>query len=233
MTHDLIVRGFDDHVHRNLGKIANQKGVSINSIVKDSVDMWLKHQQEIPRKHHLVIYSDDGSMIGLLKSMDRLAKESDLFRCFCGPVRSVETELLSKLKWYNGTPMPYYYANDIHPAKRQTHTASQKDIAKYCKQVMANISSNAKNNQLCCMDFLINDIANSSLKDAMIVEQLYDNNRLSGLVYCNYKTQNLINSDINSMMELFEMHDQVFILKDSDVYKLHITKENVHKMFLN
>ena len=133
----------------------------------------------------------------------------------------------------NGTPMPYYYANDIHPAKRQTHTASQKDIAKYCKQVMTNISSNAKNNQLCCMDFLINDIANSSLKDAMIVEQLYDNNRLSGLVYCNYKTQNLINSDINSMMELFEMHDQVFILKDSDVYKLHITKENVHKMFLN
>lgn len=233
MTRDLIVRGFDDHVHRNLGKIANQKGVSINSIVKDSVDMWLKHQQEIPRKHHLIIYSDDGSMIGLLKSMDRLAKESDLFRCFCGPVRSVETELLSKLKWYNGTPMPYYYANDIHPAKRQMHTASQKDIAKYCKQVMTNISSNAKNNQLCCMDFLINDIANSSLKDAMIVEQLYDNNRLSGLVYCNYKTQNLINSDINSMMELFEMHDQVFILKDSDVYKLHITKENVHKMFLN
>ena len=103
MTRDLIVRGFDDHVHRNLGKIANQKGVSINSIVKDSVDMWLKHQQEIPRKHHLVIYSDDGSMIGLLKSMDRLAKESDLFRCFCGPVRSVETEMLSKLKWYNGT----------------------------------------------------------------------------------------------------------------------------------
>ena len=233
MTRDLIVRGFDDHVHRNLGKIANQKGVSINSIVRDAVDLWLKNQQEIPRKHHLVIYSDDGSMIGLLKSMDRLANESDLFRCFCGPPHSVETELLSKLKWYNGTQMPYYYANDILPAKRQTHAASQRDIAKYCRQVMTNISGTAKNKQLCCMDFLINDIANSSLKDAMNVEQLYDNNRLSGLIFCNYKTQNLMNSDIKSMMELFEMHDQVFILKDSDVYKLHITKENVHKMFLN
>jgi hypothetical protein len=233
MTRDLIVRGFDDHVHKNLGQIANQKAVSINSIVKDAVDMWLKYQQEIPKKHHLVIYSDDGSMIGLLKSMDRLAKESDLFRCFCGPPHSIETELLSKLKWYNGTPMPYYYTKDILPPKRQTHTGSQKDIAKYCKQVMTNISSSAKNKHLCCMDFLINDIANSSLKDAMNVEQLYDNNRLSGLIYCNYKTQNLMNSDIKSMMELFEMHDQVFILKGNDVYKLHITKENVHKMFLN
>jgi hypothetical protein len=83
------------------------------------------------------------------------------------------------------------------------------------------------------MDFLINDISKNSLKQAMIVEQLYDNNRLSGLMYCNYMTESLINSDIKNMIELFEMHDQVFILKDTEVYKLHITKENVHKMFLN
>jgi len=83
------------------------------------------------------------------------------------------------------------------------------------------------------MDFLINDISKNSLKQAMVVEQLYDNNRLSGLMYCNYMTESLINSDINNMIELFEMHDQVFILKDTEVYKLHVTKENVHKMFLN
>jgi hypothetical protein len=69
------------------------------AIVKDAVDKWLKHQEEIPKKHYLVIYSDDESMIGLLKSMDRLAKESNLFRCFCGPPGSSETELLSKLKY--------------------------------------------------------------------------------------------------------------------------------------
>src|SRR5919202_3573094 len=109
MTRDLIVRGFDDQVHTDLGKIANQKGVSINSIVKDAVDKWLKHQREIPKKHYLVIHSDDGSMIGLLKSMDRLAKEGDLFRCFCGPPGSPSSELLSKLKWYNATIEPYYY----------------------------------------------------------------------------------------------------------------------------
>ena len=241
MTRDLLVRGFDDQVHDNLGRLASQKGVSINSIVKDAVDKWLKHQEEIPRKHYLVIYSDDESMIGLLKSMDRLAKESDLFRCFCGPPGSPETELLCKLKWYDGTVMPYYYyhyyTNDIHLANRQQqqqpHRRNDKDITKYCRQVMTNIADGANNKQLCCMDFLINDIAKSSLKQAMTVEQVYDNNRLSGLVYCNYKTENLLNSDIKSMIELFEMHDQIFILKDTEVYKLHITKENVHKLFLN
>jgi hypothetical protein len=237
MTRDLLVRGFDDQVHDNLGRLASQKGVSINSIVKDAVDKWLKHQEEIPRKHYLVIYSDDESMIGLLKSMDRLAKESDLFRCFCGPPGSSETELLSKLEWYNGTAMPYYYTGNIHLAKqqrRQPHRRiNEKDITKYCRQVMTNLADGANNKQLCCMDFLINDIAKSSLKQAMTVEQVYDNNRLSGLVYCNYKTENLLNSDIKHMIELFEMHDQVFVLKDGEVYKLHITKENVHKLFLN
>jgi hypothetical protein len=67
----------------------------------------------------------------------------------------------------------------------------------------------------------------------MAVEQVYDNNRLSGLIYCNYQTENLLNSDVKNMIELFELHDQVFILNNAEVYKLHITKENVHKLFLN
>lgn len=230
MTRDLIIRGFDDQVHEDLGKLASQKGVSMNSIVKDAVDKWLKHQIEIPRKHYLILYSVDESMMSLLKSMDRLANEGDLFRCFCGPPGSPETELLSKLKWYNGTVTPYYYTNGLRLTKQQqTH----KDITKYCRQVMTSLADGANNKQLCCMDFLINDIARSSLKQAMTVEQVYDNNRLSGLVFCNYKTENLLNSDIKNMVELFEMHDQVFILKETEVYKLYVTKENVHKLFLN
>ncbi len=86
MTHTFIIRGFNDQIHEQLGEIANQRGVSINSIVKDAVDIWLKKQEsEVPRKHHLIIYSDDESLTRLLKSMDRLAKEGNLFRCFFGP----------------------------------------------------------------------------------------------------------------------------------------------------
>ena len=111
LMHNLIIRGFDDQVHEKLGEIANQRGVSINSIVKDAVDVWLKKQQsEVPRKHHLVIYSDDESMMRLLRSMDKLAKEGNLFRCFFGPPHSPSTELLSRLKWYDGTVKPYPYS---------------------------------------------------------------------------------------------------------------------------
>jgi len=42
-----------------------------------------------------------------------------------------------------------------------------------------------------------------------------------------------LNSDLENLIELFEMHDQIFLLKNDEVYKLHISKENVHKLFLN
>ena len=111
MTHDLLIRGFEDQIHSQLGELAKEKGLSINSIVKDAVDKWLKQQQQsnIPKKHYLLIYSNDESLLSLLKSMDRLAKENNLFRCFCGPPVTTSTKLLSKLKWYNGTIIPYYY----------------------------------------------------------------------------------------------------------------------------
>jgi hypothetical protein len=236
MTHNLIVRGFDDHVHTQLGEIANQRGVSINSIVKDAVDKWLKEQQlQVPRKHHLIIYSDDEFMLGLLKSMDRLAKEGDLFKCFCGPPSSTSTELLSKLKWYNGTIEPYYYSGDVQDRKQQSHLQiqSQKNIMKYCGNVMENIANNSNGKQVCCMDFLINDIAKSSLKQALTIEEAYNNSRIPGLMYCTYKTEILLNSEIKDMIELFEMHDQIFIVKNDEIYKLHVTKENAHKLFLN
>ena len=238
MTHNLIIRGFDDEIHAQLGDIANQRGVSINSIVRDAVDKWLKQQTEVLKKHHLVIYSDDESMLGLLKSVDRLAKDGDLFRCFCGPPDSSYTDLLSKLKWYDGTIEPYLYSKDVQDRQQnqnqiQIQTQSQKNIMKYCGKVMENIEKNANNKQVCCMDFLINDIAKTSLKQALTTEEAYDNNRIPGLMYCTYKTQTLLNAEIKDIIELFERHDQIFILKGDEVYKLHITKENVHKLFLN
>jgi hypothetical protein len=247
LAHNLIVRGFDDQVHEKLGEIANQRGVSINSIVKDAVDVWLKKQQlEVPRKHHLVIYSDDESMMRLLKSMDKLAIEGNLFRCFFGPPRNPSIELLSKLKWYDGTVKPYPFSfatqskdeqqqqqQQQQQAQAQIQVQSRKNIIKYCGKVVENVVRNADNKQVCCMDFVINDVGEDSLKHALIVEKAYDDNRIAGLMYCAYKTDNLLNSEIKDLIELFEMHDQIFILKEDEVYKLHVTKENVHKLFLS
>jgi hypothetical protein len=235
VTRNLIVRGFDDQVHTKLGEVANQRGVSINSIVKDAVDKWLKEQQsQVPRKHYLIIYSDDESMLGLLKSMDRLAKEEDLFRCFCGPPNSASTQYLAKLSWHNQTVEPYYYFDNIQEGKKQQpQIQSQKSIQKYFGKVVNNIASNSDGKQVCCLDFLINDVAKSSFNQALTIEKAYDNSRIPGLVYCAYKTETFLSSEIKDVIELFEMHDQIFIVKVDEVYKLHITKENVHKLFLN
>ena len=81
--------------------------------------------------------------------------------------------------------------------------------------------------------FLINDIGKDSFKQALTLEKAYDDNRIDGLMYCTYKTNNLLNSEIKDLIKLFDMHDQIFILKEDEVYKLHITKENVHKLFLS
>ncbi|MFZ0510759.1 MAG: hypothetical protein WAM14_04060 [Candidatus Nitrosopolaris sp.] len=234
LKHTLIIRGFDDQVHDQLGQIANQRGVSINSIVKDAVDKWLKKQQsEVPRKHDLIIYSDDESITRMLKSMDRLAKEGNLFKCFFGPPHSPATKLLTKLKWYDGTVQPYYYSSQKSKEGQQLQIQSQKNIMKYCGKVIENVVKNASNKQVCCLDFLMNDVKKSSLKDALDIEKDYDDNRIAGLMYCAYKTDNLLNSEIKDLIELFEMHDQIFIVKEDEVYKLHLTKENVHKLFLS
>jgi len=103
---------------------------------------------------------------------------------------------------------------------------------KYCDKVVENVVRSADNQQVCCMDFVINDVVKDSLKQALVVEKAYDDNRIAGLMFCTYKTDNLLNSEIKDLIELFEMHDQIFILKEDEVYKLHITKEDIHKLFL-
>lgn len=250
MTRTLVIRGFDDEVHARLGRLANESGTSINSIVRDAVDKWLKGKSVIPKKHYLVIYSDNDSIIGLIKSMEALAKEAKLVRCFCGSPDSKTTKQLTKLDWYDGTSRPYPYPTNTNiPTSHQElipryqHQIPHKplspsklktlDVLKYAEKGMKNIVKIAKNEQVCCLDFVVNDIANSSLSEALTVERAYDNERIAGIMVCLYKTENLLASEIKDLIELLEIHDQIFIVKDHEVYKLHITKENVHKLFLN
>ncbi len=219
MVHDFIIRGFDDDIHSQLGDLSRQKGVSINSIVKDAVDKWLKQQREIPKRHYLLIYDNDESMKSLLKSMDELAKKGDWFRCF---VRSSDysiMDLLEKLNWFDGTTVPYKYP--------------QKDLMKYCNNILQNISKNSKNKEVYCMDFLMNDIATSSIREAIKIDKAYDENKLEGIVFCACRANIFFDTSIADMMELFDSHEQIFIIKDELVYKLHVTKENVHKLFLS
>ena len=83
------------------------------------------------------------------------------------------------------------------------------------------------------MDFIITDVANNSFRKAVELEKDYDESRLPGLMFCPYKSSDLMKSDITDIIELFLMHDRIFVIKNTDIYKLHVTKESIHKIFLN
>ena len=219
MTKDVLVRGFADKTHAELGKKADQMGVSINSIVKDAVDQWLNKKTHVPHIHDLLIYSDEKSMNTFLKSLDRMTSENEWFKSFAAPPNHHTEKVFSKLNWYNGTVKPYKPKGG--------------DGSKYCEQVIENIIKESKKKPLCCVDFVITDVAQNSFDTAMEIEKAYDESRLPGLMFCPYKSSDLMNSDITDMIELFLMHDRIFLVKNDDIYKLHITKESIHKIFLN
>ncbi|MEM2761004.1 MAG: hypothetical protein QXU32_13130 [Nitrososphaerales archaeon] len=219
MARDLIVRGIDDKTHAELGEVANQIGVSINSIVKDAVDKWLRQQSLVTKKHSLILYADEDSVLRLLRSVDRLAKEGEWFLSFCGPPAHKVSSLLTKLKWYNGTITPY--------------NPTRKNVAKYCDNVIKRIAKEAGQRELCCVNFVIGDIAKASLEEAIQIEEAYDKNRMPGLMFCAYNTETLLGSGTKDMIDLLSKHDQIFIVKEDQLYKLHVTEESVHKLFLS
>ena len=54
MTKDILIRGFDDAIHSELGKKSDQMGVSINSIVKDAVEQWLDKKTHVPHQQPVI-----------------------------------------------------------------------------------------------------------------------------------------------------------------------------------
>lgn len=219
LAKDILIRGFDDPTHSELSKKAEQMGVSINSIVKDAVEQWLNKKAPTPRVHDLLIYSDEKSMISFLKSLDRMTGNTEWFKSYAVPPKHQIEKTLSKLDWYNGTVLPY-----------KPHGT---DGSKYCDKVIQNIVKSSEKKPLCCVDFVITDIAGNSFSHAMDLERTYDKARLPGLMFCPYKASDLVKSDITDMIELFLMHDRIFVLKNDEIYKLNITKESIHKIFLN
>ena len=220
MTKDVLVRGVDEEIYSSLGNAAKEKGISINSLVKDAIDSWLSKKNDDLQIHHLILYSDDESMASLLRSLDYFAKKSGWFKCHCGPTSDASVKLLDEMKWYNGTISPY----DPHAKK----------IPNYCGNVMQKITDKAEKQPVCCIDFILGDIANKkSLSQAVKIEHEYNKQRMGGLMFCPYKTPDLLSAGIENLIELFEEHDQIFILKGEKVYKLHLTLESTHKMLMS
>ena len=213
------MRGVDEEIYASIGNAAKEKGISMNSLVKDAIDSWLAKKDNDTRIHHLVLYTDDDSMYSLLRSLDYYAKKNEWFRCFFGSTNASGMKILDELKWFDAT-LPF--------------EDTKKNIVSYCVNMIKKIIKKSNNQPVCCIDFVLGDIASKkSLIQALKIEHEYNKSRIGGLMFCPYKTSDLFSAGINDMMELFEEHDQIFVLKGDRVYKLHLTLESVHKMILS
>ena len=219
MAKKILVREIDEEIHTKISRLADQKGMSINSIAKDALEKWIKQQDQVPHKHDLLIYDNEKSLVNLLRTMDRFAKEGNWYKAFCGSAANKSVKFLTKIGWNNVTIKPY-----------QT---TQKEIPKYCSSVMKKLERDSKGSNVCCMDFILEDVAEKSLKQAIAIESGYNLGRIPGVMFCPYKTDTILKEGIESMMNLFAEHDQIFVLKNEELHKLHITKENTHKLFMN
>jgi ParG len=145
MVHNLIICGFDDEIHSQLGNQSKKKGVFINSIVKDAVDQWLKKQEEIPIRHHLLLYDNEESIQRLIKSLDKMTQKDEWFKCFVRSSNTSITKALAGLDWFDGIIVQYKQI--------------QKDKMKHIKDILQNIWQKSNNKEILLVDFLINDIA--------------------------------------------------------------------------
>ena len=220
MTKDLLVRGMDDEIHSKLGNVADTLGVSLNSIVKDAIDKWLEQNSQQIQKHELILYHDDKSLSNLLKSVNHIAKGENIFRACCGPKGHVGIKFLEKHGWFNATIEPF---NEFLNKPYQ-----------YTTKILQLVGDKVGRKQLFGMAFLAGHIAkNKSIEEATKFCQWYGEKNVPGITHCVAKADIFFSSGVTNMLEFFNIHDQVFIVQDDKLHKLHLSHENVHKLFMN
>lgn len=211
MVKDLLVRGLDDSIHSELSTVASKQSVSINSIVKDAVEKWLQKNNHSWKKHDLVLYTDDQSFADLISDIDRLAMVNRFAKIFYGPQDNGFGKIAEKNNW------------QIHANNEENRTVAINKIAK-----------ETRGERSCCIDFELDRIFQEyGIAHVLALEKKYNYTRQISLLYCFYEYANLIKEKPDQIIKLFQEHDQVFLLQESGLFKIHLSRENAHKLFLN
>lgn len=213
MVKDLLVRGLDDTIHSELSMVASRQSISINSIVKDAVEKWLQKNDMNLKKHVLILYTDEKSFTNLIADIDKLAMMNKFVKVFYGPSKIKFDKTAIANNWYN-------------------YTTEQKKENRL--NTLSRIGRELRGKNSCCLDFEMDEITRQyGIKNALILEKKYNSMRQIGLLYCFYDYENLLRNNPEQVIRLFQEHDQVFLLQRSGLFKIHVTKENTHKLFLN
>lgn len=220
MPKDLFIRGLDDEIHKKLASTAEEKGVSLNSLLKDAVDKWVQQDTKTPSRHELIIYSDEQALTSFLKSVDYASKSDKIARACCGSKDHVGIKFLKKQGWFDGT---------IEPYKEFLEKPYQ-----YTTKLLTQVGKQVGNKPLFALAFLGDALAEKKfLKNAVKFCQWYDQHEVPGSTFCLVNYKNVRSENIEEMFDFFDAHDQVFLVRKNGLYKIHVSEESIHKLFLN
>ena len=124
-------------------------------------------------------------------------------------------ETLIKRDWPDGTIKPYdkFYQNPTE----------------YAKKLIQSIPID-KNKQLLIAAFLTGDLARNSIKKAAKFCEWYDEKKVPGITHCIAPTQTIMQNKIEDILELFNCHEQVFIIKNKKLHRLRVIEENFYAL---
>jgi hypothetical protein len=218
MSKVLYVRGFNEQLHDELDDQARKEGVSPASILENAFEEWIKNKQGISTKHYLVLYSDDKSLLNFVQRINDL-DDGDWFHVTCGPPSHTGVKFLKKHGWFDVTVSPY--------------EQGIKNPEKYASKVFDHLEKVTDDKKTCFIGFMTEDIAQRySLQKASEAEEISNTKRIRGVVFCPYDMNKLNEFDFTDIFELFKNHDEIFVLKENEVYKLNVDKTNHAKLFL-
>jgi len=218
MSKVLYVRGFNENLHEQLDDQAKKEGVSSASILENAFEEWLKNKQGVQTKHYLVLYSDDKSLLNFVRKVNDL-DDGDWFHVTCGPQSHTGVKFLKKHGWFDATISPYIQGI--------------KNPEKYSSKVFDHLAKVTADKPACFIGFMTEDIAQRySLQKASEIEKIYNTKKIGGVVFCPYDMRKLNDFNFTDIFELFEDHDEIFVLKENEVYKLNVDKTNHAKLFL-
>jgi len=213
MSKTLFVRGLRNSTHKKINDEANKKGVTAAIILEDALEKWFTDQKNLPKKHFAVLYSDEQSLLNfMLKVKDTLGNEW-LYACF-GPPSHFAIKFLEKHGWSNVTVPPF--------------SQVQKKTSSYMKRIFNLRSKAAKKKPVASIGLITEYLTHTnSFKKANSVEESYNNCRSAGIAFCPYDAKYMNETTLNDMIEMFDLHDKVLIVKNNDVFEMDVRKTNL------
>lgn len=212
MAKILYVRGFNDSLHNELNEISKKEGVSPGAIIEEALEQWKQKKEKVPKKHHLVLWSDEKELNNFLKKMDEVTKE-DWLQLYSAPQTKKSQRFFESHGWNKAA---------------KNNNSFEKNPGKYYEEVGNTLKGNPKFNQACIIGVGQPD----SIKDAKLLEKVYNKKRIEGATLCCYNTKSFANTDFTEICELFEEHDRIFVLKNGETLELNMSKQNPLKMLL-